>query len=376
MAANPKDTVGINLLVFNGKKDKFRVWTAKFVSHLKEMTVALQGQWLASTTPEPTIKFEDWLQGDPPVATDPDEKRAKWHQYYRTMQVQQIRTLLSKVLPDQFVQQMKESHSEKEPIYRLWAEIEKKYGVSNVTTMKTATRKLMRVADGDFQSVEALFGELRTLKHSINSHSQKYLKRDVVSDDLLILMVLGVLPSEFFGAQIVLDTASFRIVEVEAKLIGIFGSKSKRDIMGMGQSATSKVAGQLHRTNSVEVNNVANGKRKSSSYVTGGTGECFYCFGKSNYLTGGAKHVKKGCPTRKEDFETRGFRSNINEPFKPKVKRHKAEVAVDLVEQFDRDAGYKIANPDAGPDTNLAPNPALSASRVRLMRSRRRSMTW
>ncbi|KAF0719486.1 hypothetical protein AaE_010450 [Aphanomyces astaci] len=49
---------------------------------------------------------------------------------------------------------MKESYSEKEPIYRLL----------------TATRKLMRVADGDFQSVEALFGELRTLKHSINSH--------------------------------------------------------------------------------------------------------------------------------------------------------------------------------------------------------------
>ncbi|RQM25472.1 hypothetical protein B5M09_011696, partial [Aphanomyces astaci] len=51
MGANPKDTVGINLLVFNGKKDKFRVWTTKFVSHLKEMTVVLQGQWLASITP-------------------------------------------------------------------------------------------------------------------------------------------------------------------------------------------------------------------------------------------------------------------------------------------------------------------------------------
>ncbi|RHY59703.1 hypothetical protein DYB34_011168 [Aphanomyces astaci] len=97
---------------------------------------------------------------------------------------------------------MKEPYSETEPIHRLWAEIEKKYGVSNATTMKTATRKLMRVADGDFQSVEALLGGLRALKYSINSHSQKYLKRDVVSDDLLILMVLGVLPSErFWGAN-------------------------------------------------------------------------------------------------------------------------------------------------------------------------------
>ncbi|ETV73828.1 hypothetical protein H257_11498 [Aphanomyces astaci] len=109
-------------------------------------------------------QFEDWLQGEPLVATNPDEKRAKWHQYYRTMQVQQIRTLLSNVLPDQFVAQMKESFSEKKPIYRLWAEIEKKYGVSNVTTMKTTTRKLMRLADGDFQSVEAHFGELQALK--------------------------------------------------------------------------------------------------------------------------------------------------------------------------------------------------------------------
>ncbi|RHX99895.1 hypothetical protein DYB36_014287, partial [Aphanomyces astaci] len=126
--------------------------------------------------------------------------------------------------------------------------------------MKTATRKLMRLVDGDFQSVEALFGELEALKHSINPYSQKYLKRDVVSDDLLILMVLGVLPSGFFGAQIVLDTTLFQIVDVEAKLSGIFGSKSKRGIMGMGLSVTSKVAGQLHRTNPVEVNNVANGK--------------------------------------------------------------------------------------------------------------------
>ncbi|ETV74173.1 hypothetical protein H257_11139 [Aphanomyces astaci] len=193
----------------------------------------------------------------------------------------------------------------------------------------------MRVADGDFQSVEALFGELRTLKHSINS---------LVSDDLLILMVLGVLPSEFFGAQIVLDTVPFRIVDVEAKLIGIFGSKSKWDIMGISD-VQSRWPITPHQP--VEVNNVANGKRRSSSYVTGGTGECFYCFGKSNYPTGGAKHVKKGCPFR--------------------VKRHKAEVAVDLVEQFDRDAGYKIANPDAVGNGLLTVAAAITLRSVKVL---------
>ncbi|RHZ09693.1 hypothetical protein DYB37_013681, partial [Aphanomyces astaci] len=82
-------------------------------------------------------------------------------------------------------------------------------GFAGTHAYTVSARKLMRVADGDFQSVEALFGELRTLKHSINS---------LVSDDLLILMVLGVLPSEFFGAQIVLDTVSFRIEDFETRV--------------------------------------------------------------------------------------------------------------------------------------------------------------
>ncbi|RHY94119.1 hypothetical protein DYB37_002211 [Aphanomyces astaci] len=166
---------------------------------------------------------------------------------------------------------MKEPYSETEPIHRLWEEIEKKYGVSNVTTMKTATRKLMRVADGDFQSVEALLGGLRALKYSINSHSQKYLKRDVVSDDLLILVVLGVLPSQrLWGAN---RTAHGVVSDCRRRgeLIGIFGSKSKRDIIGMDQSATSKVAGQSHRATQLHR---GQWKAKGLGLRNGSPGEC------------------------------------------------------------------------------------------------------
>ncbi|ETV63846.1 hypothetical protein H257_19221 [Aphanomyces astaci] len=43
MAADMKEN-GISLLVFNGRKDKFRVGSAKFVAHLKELTVQMHAE--------------------------------------------------------------------------------------------------------------------------------------------------------------------------------------------------------------------------------------------------------------------------------------------------------------------------------------------
>ncbi|RHZ07142.1 hypothetical protein DYB26_015929 [Aphanomyces astaci] len=220
---------------------------------------------------------------------------------------------------------MKDSYSDNEPIFKIWAEVEKKYGVSNVSNVKGQVRKMWRVAEGDFSSVESLFSELKTIKNAVNFHTQKYLQRDVVTEELVILMVLGVLPSEYYGAQIVLDASTFRLAEVEAKLTTIFGSKSKKEILGLGQS---------NGTKKVEVNQVSGKKRKSGYEVKPNNGECFYCFGKFN--TNGVSHYKADCPEKKADFATKGYRSNINEPFKP-FKKQRKEVKVDMVEAY---AGY------------------------------------
>ncbi|RHX96707.1 hypothetical protein DYB25_013769 [Aphanomyces astaci] len=78
MAANSKDP-NIELLVFNGIKKSYRFWTQKFVQHLKALTTAKVGQWLAIQTsrPEPKIKFEDWLYGKPPLLHDADESEQR-----------------------------------------------------------------------------------------------------------------------------------------------------------------------------------------------------------------------------------------------------------------------------------------------------------
>lgn len=81
-AAAPKDN--LSLLVFNGKKDKFRVWYTKFVAHLTEMTISIRGAWLAACAsqpgrPEPKVNYEDWLHGEPPMVEEEDELKKKWH---------------------------------------------------------------------------------------------------------------------------------------------------------------------------------------------------------------------------------------------------------------------------------------------------------
>lgn len=231
---------------------------------------------------------------------------------------------------------MKDSYTETEPIHKLWAELEKKYGVSNVSNVKASVAKLMRVAQGKFSSVESHIAELKTLKNSINPNSQKYLRRDVITDDLIVFMVLGVLPSEYYGAQISLDENSFSLVEIEAKLIGIFGNKSKKEIVGSRSSQSG--------ARTTEVYYVSNSKRKHDDGKAK-QGECFFCFGKMNHLTDGKPHYKNMCPQRKEDFANKAFRSDITK--KPNSKKLKKEVKVDVANVFDRDAGYR-APIDAG----------------------------
>ncbi|RLO13629.1 hypothetical protein DYB28_015648, partial [Aphanomyces astaci] len=327
MAANSKDP-NIQLLVFNGNKKGFRVWTQKFVQHLKALTTAKVGLWLANQTsrPEPKIKFEDWLSGEPPVVHGANESEQRWYSHYRSEQVQEIRSLLSKVLPDAFTQQFKDAFGEDQPVHLLWAAVEKRYGESNVNTVKTLVGHLISTANNDFPNLEVLFCDLKSARNTINVHTQKYLGRDMISEDLIVALVLGVLPNEYFGAQISLDEKGFNLVDVEAKLIGIFGTKSKKVIMGMGSQSNSIYRGYGQSKGNHAVNFVQSGdkKRKHGNGPTVGNdvsvrGQCFYCFGQ--YNVGGQPHVKSECPKRKEDFGRKEFRSNITQ--KPNSKRPK-----------------------------------------------------
>ncbi|ETV79532.1 hypothetical protein H257_07516 [Aphanomyces astaci] len=282
MAANSKDP-NIQLLVFNGNKKGIRVWTQKFVQHLKALTTAKVG--------------------------------------------------LCKVLPDAFTQQFKDPCGEDQSVHLLWAAVEKRYGESNANTVKTLVGHLISTANNDFPNMEVLFCDLKSARNTINVHTQKYLGRDMISEDLIVALVLGVLPNEYFGAQISLDEKGFNLVDVKAKLIGIFGTKSKKVVMGMGSQSNNIYHGYGQSKGNHAVNFVQSGdkKRKHGNGPTVGNdvsvrGQCFYCIGQcfyciGQYNVGGQPHVKSECPKRKEDFERKEFRSNITQ--KPNSKRPK-----------------------------------------------------
>ncbi|RHY79400.1 hypothetical protein DYB26_014483 [Aphanomyces astaci] len=63
--------------------------------------------------------------------------------HYRFEQVQEIRSLLSKVLSDTFTQQFKDAFGEAQPVHLLWATIELCYEESNVNTVKTLVGQLI-----------------------------------------------------------------------------------------------------------------------------------------------------------------------------------------------------------------------------------------
>ncbi|CAK4238777.1 unnamed protein product, partial [Aphanomyces euteiches] len=166
-----------SLLVFNGRKDKFRVWTQKFVAHLKEMSIAqrricLSGGSAFDERPEPDIKYEEWLQGEQEESKEADPDKKRWHNLYRDEQQQGIRSLLRKVLPDSFVGQMRDDYTDKEPIHMIWRDLERTYGVSNVANVKSNVNKLLKIAQSEFNSVESYLAEMKTLKNVINSNTR------------------------------------------------------------------------------------------------------------------------------------------------------------------------------------------------------------
>ncbi|KAH9123897.1 hypothetical protein AeMF1_005248 [Aphanomyces euteiches] len=298
---------------------------------IAQRRICLSGGSAFEERPEPDIKYEEWPQGEPEESKEANPDKRRWHNLDRDEQQQGIRSFFSKF----FVGQMRDDYTDKKPIHMIWRDLERKYGVSNVANVKSHVNKLLKIAQSEFNSVESYLAEMNTLKNVINSNTRKYLKRDVVTDDFIALLALGVLPSEFYGAQISLDEESFSLSDIESNLIGIFGNKSKREII-------RNKSGQSGGQKSDDVNHVTN-KRKAAS-VESNNGE--YCDGTQNHLTNGKSHFKKQCDLRKEHFANNDFRKQMNDK---KAKKAGKDVKVDMIQSIDRDAGYRESTGDVQP---------------------------
>ncbi|ETV78714.1 hypothetical protein H257_07560 [Aphanomyces astaci] len=98
-ALSLKGSSELSLLVFNGKKDTFRVWSRKFMNYLEGLTIELTGLWIGESDkrPQPVTKFEDWLVSVPALhqsEIDATEKYKHYLDWYRKRQDQKVRSLL------------------------------------------------------------------------------------------------------------------------------------------------------------------------------------------------------------------------------------------------------------------------------------------
>ncbi|ETV89227.1 hypothetical protein H257_00583 [Aphanomyces astaci] len=120
-SASSKSTSDLGLLVFDGKKSSFRVWSQSFVSYLEGMTLEMVGNYLKEpkSLPEPQIKYEDWLHCEPPIISTGNEAHDRWHLYNR-------------------------KRTEQKP----------------------------------FDNIQSWFGEMKSLKNLINAQSRQHLGRD------------------------------------------------------------------------------------------------------------------------------------------------------------------------------------------------------
>ncbi|KAF0704054.1 hypothetical protein AaE_015129 [Aphanomyces astaci] len=280
-ALSLKGSSELSLLVFNGKKDTFRVWSRKFMNYLEGLTIELTGLWIGESDkrPQPVTKFEDWLVSVPALhqsEIDATEKYKHYLDWYRKRQDQKVRSLLVQLLPVSFIQQLRDGSDSKMPVHEIWSEVQKRYGVSNAASVTALMGKFIRTAGKSFDTIESWFGELKSQKNLINAQSRQYLSRDSVSDDLLICLALNELPSQFYGAQVKYTPDSFNVNSIEQILVGIFGQCSKRAILAMaGQSSATDVACNSISTNRNEKKRptnqgpVLNGKRPKLSGPAG-----------------------------------------------------------------------------------------------------------
>ncbi|KAE9239516.1 hypothetical protein PF004_g7914 [Phytophthora fragariae] len=88
-------------------------------------------------------------------------------------------------------------------------------------------------ANDDFKSVSQLFARLKALKDEANRNSGDALQTEVISSNLMMLKILGVLPNHMWGQVINPTPGEFTQDWVEAKLCAIFGSKSRAEIMAL-----------------------------------------------------------------------------------------------------------------------------------------------
>ncbi|KAE8877742.1 hypothetical protein PF005_g15501 [Phytophthora fragariae] len=169
------------------------------------------------------------------------------------------------------------------------------------------------MVNADFKSVGQLFQDLNRVRSQVNVNAHEALQTHMLSSQLMLVPVLGVLPRHMWGSSVELTPDGFTVEKVRDKLNAIFGNKSRSEILALagGKAVTHVNAAPA------KPNGSALGKRKAEDgpvrdiHHNLGVMKCHYCGGVHNSMKNIGPHKMVDCPKRAEDKAAGVHRRNI-----------------------------------------------------------------
>ncbi|GMF57063.1 unnamed protein product [Phytophthora fragariaefolia] len=254
------------------------------------------------------------LESQPAMPPRPplEDKDAVWqHDLHQTLPSQQssyIKRLLCERLPGDFMGIATKRMDE--PVHVIWRLVEKQYSLSNAAGVVGLVRKFMGMVNTDFKSVGQLFQDLNGLRSQVNVNAHEALHTHMLTSQLMLVMVLGVLPRHMLGSSAELTQDGFTLEKVSDKLNAIFGTKSKSEIWALASGKAVNHVNAAPKGPVLGTRKAVDGPERDLHYNISAM-KCHYCGGVHNNLNNVGAHKMISCPKRALDKAAGVHRRNI-----------------------------------------------------------------
>jgi hypothetical protein len=133
-------------------------------------------------------------------ATVMDKAAVAWQRQYLDEAIADIRAMLCKYSPQVFVQQNRDSYIDG-AIHDIIKMLERRYGDSDLTSLRTSYRKLTNCPKQEWANVQSLIGDMKMHFATVNTRAFGALGRKIITPEVVLLSILNAIPSHFYGAR-------------------------------------------------------------------------------------------------------------------------------------------------------------------------------
>ncbi|KAE8912299.1 hypothetical protein PF007_g25767 [Phytophthora fragariae] len=200
-----------------------------------------------------------------------------------------------------------------EPVHVIWRLVEKQYSLSNAAGVVGLVRQFNEMVNADFKSVGQLFQDLNSVRSQVNVNAHEALQTQMLSSQLMLVLVLGVLTRHMWGSSVEFTPDGFTLEKVSDMLNAIFGNNSRSEILAL---ASEKAVNHVNAA-PAKPSGSALGKRKGGDgpvrdiHHNLGVMKCHYCGGVHNSMKNIGPHKMVDCHKRAEDKAAGVHRCNI-----------------------------------------------------------------